>query len=216
MADEETALAMDLPASGAIDAAAIEDALRIFHEKVAIVPRTDPAFWHDETYHVPCKDTEKVVQKALSIALDVHFHRDLVIREYKLPGSVVDFVIHQVGTGDPSPVCALELKILREKHHNEVVANARRCAKRTNTLSVTDGIAQAAVARDQLGTRFAYLAAFDMRAVDDDAVMTNADAKASSLSVTTRRYFMYNSKKAYRTATVARQQAAGGAKARRR
>jgi hypothetical protein len=216
MADEETALAMDLPASGAIDAAAIEDALRIFHEKVAIVPRTDPAFWHDDKHHVPCKDTEKVVQKALSIALDVHFHRDLVIREYKLPGSVVDFVIHQVGTGDPSPVCALELKILREKHHNEVAANARRCAKRTNTLSVTDGIAQAAVARDQLGTRFAYLAAFDMRAVDDDTVMTNAAAKASSLSVTARRYFMYNSKKAYRTATVARQQAAGGAKARRR
>jgi hypothetical protein len=211
MADEDTALTLDLPVPGAIDGTAIEEALRIFHEKVAMIPRSDPKFWHEARLHVPCDDTEKVLQKALSIALDVHFHDDLVMREYKLAGSVVDFVIHQVGTGDPQPVCALELKILREKHHNSVAADARPCAKRTNTLSVSDGIEQAAIARDELGTRFAYLAAFDMRAADDDAVMTGVAAKASSLSVTTRRYFMFNSKKAYRAATVAKRLAAGAA-----
>ena len=211
MGDEVSSLTLDLPIPGAIDDVAIEEALRIFHEKVAMIPRTDPSFWHDESLHVPCKEAEKAVQKALSIALDVHFHQDLVIREYKLPGSVVDFVIHQVGSGPPSPVCALELKILREKHHNEVAADARTCAKRTNTLSVTAGIEQAAIARDELGTRFAYLAAFDMRAADDDAVMVAAAAKATGLSVRTRRYFMYNSMKAYRASTVAKQLAAAGA-----
>lgn len=210
MADEDTALTLDLPVPGAIDEAAIDEALRIFHEKVAMIPRSDPQFWHEARLHVPCDDTEKVMQKALSIALDVHFHDDLVMREYKLAGSVVDFVIHQVGTGDPLPVCALELKILREKHHNAVAADARPCAKRTNTLSVSDGIEQAAIARDELGTRFAYLATFDMRAADDDAVMISSATKANSLSVTTRRYFMFNSKKAYRAATVAKQLAAGG------
>jgi hypothetical protein len=195
MADEDAALTLDLPVPGDIDETAIDEALRIFHEKVAMIPRSDPKFW----------------QKALSIALDVYFHDDLVIREYKLAGSIVDFVVHQVGTGEPKPSCALELKILREKHHNADAAKASPCPKRTNTLSVTDGIEQAAIARDELGTRFAYLAAFDMRANDDDAVMTSAAAKAASLSVNTRRYFMFNGKKPYRKATVAKQLATGGA-----
>ena len=211
MADEDAALTLDLPVPGDIDETAIDEALRIFHEKVAMIPRSDPKFWHDPGSHVPCEDTEKVMQKALSIALDVYFHDDLVIREYKLAGSIVDFVVHQVGTGGPKPSCALELKILREKHHNADAAKASPCPKRTNTLSVTDGIEQAAIARDELGTRFAYLAAFDMRANDDDAVMTSAAAKAASLSVNTRRYFMFNGKKPYRKATVAKQLATGGA-----
>ncbi|NMN06707.1 MULTISPECIES: hypothetical protein [unclassified Novosphingobium] len=213
MAGEDAALTLELPMPmpSDIDEAAIDEALRIFHEKVAMIPRSDPKFWHDPGLHVPCQDTEKLMQKALSIALDVHFHDDLVIREYKLAGSVVDFVIHQVGTGEPKPACALELKILREKHHHADAAKASPCAKRTNALSVTNGIEQAAIARDELGTRFAYLAAFDMRATDDDAVMTGAAAKAARLSVITRRYFMFNAKKSYRKATVASQLAKGGA-----
>ncbi len=212
MADEDASLTLDLRVPGEIDEAAIDEALRIFHEKVAMIPRNDPKFWHDPGMHVPCEDTEKVMQKALSIALDVHFHDDIVIREYKLAGSIVDFVIHQVGTGDPKPACALELKILREKHHNADPAKASPCAKRTNTLSVTDGIEQAAIARNELGTRFAYLAAFDMRATDDNTVMTDAAAKAASLSVNTRRYFMFNGKKPYRRATVAKQLGTDGAR----
>lgn len=210
MADEGSALTIEIAVKAPIDAARIEDELRIFYENIARVPRSDPSFWHDSDLHVPCANTEKAIQKTLSLVFDVRFHDDLVVREFPLSGSVVDFVIHQVGSGLPAPICALELKVLREKHHNEDGVKARRCPKNINAKAVDSGIEQAAIARDELGTHFAYLAAFDMRAADDDAIMAAVAAKAKQLSVTGRRYFMYNSKKTYRAAVIAQTLAAGG------
>jgi hypothetical protein len=201
-ADEKSALEMIVSIQGEIDASSIEEALRVFYEKFARVPASHPAFWASPPHHVPCKDTETEIQKALKMALDVYFHRDLVIREVPLLGSKIDFVIHQVASGPPKPACVLELKVLREKHHNLVPESANPCPPGVNVTAVDGGIRQSAVARNELGAGMAYLAAFDMRASDDNTIMADAAEVAGQLTVTCRRYFMYNSKQAYRAAAT--------------
>ncbi|MES2497540.1 MAG: hypothetical protein V4618_15615 [Pseudomonadota bacterium] len=201
-ADEDSAIDAALLAPQHVTKASVEEALAIFHDTVTLLPRPMPRLWHAPALHVPCEYTEKRIQEALEIALWMRFHKGRVEREREFPGSKIDFVIWDRPNGKLEPGCALELKVLREKHFGEPAHIAKKCYPATNTKAVNKGIKQAAFARNELGAPIAIMAAFDMRQLDCDKIMKTTKAFANAQNVECHRFHMMTSNNDYREKTM--------------
>jgi len=200
--DEGTSWEVALAPRQIVTKASVDRVLQIFHEKVTLLPRSAPRLWHDAALHVPCDETEKRIQEALSLVLESHFYEGRVERERSLPGSKIDFVIFGRINGALTAGCALEIKVLREKHYGDPAKAAKHCWPGNNTKAINKGIKQASAARIELGTRLAFMAAFDMRAIDCPKIMIAAAPFAQEQKVECRRCYMYRSNDNYREATI--------------
>ena len=196
------ALAVQIPVgdSSTVNIATVDSALDIFYDKRCRVPDKRIPFWHDTRARVPNRFAEKDIQKSLLQTLEAVFHKCRVEPEVPLRDSQVDFVIYGPHAGRQAALCVIEVKVLREKrwHTNPKLAND--CPASVNRKNLIDGVEQAAFARTETTAALAVMAAYDMRAKDDATIMNTVAVTSKTNNVECRRYFMYNSKVAYRKA----------------
>jgi hypothetical protein len=202
----QPSLAVEVPVgdAGTADLPAIEKALGIFYDKRCRVPDKAIPFWHDAPKRVPRRFAEKDIQKSLLQTLESVLYKCRVEREPRLRDSEVDFAIYAKHAGRQAALCVIEVKVLREKRWHADAKLAKGCPPSVNRNNLLDGVEQAAFARNELIAPLAVLAAYDMRAKDDPAIMSTVAVTSKANNVECRRYFLYNSKKAYRKANPAR------------
>lgn len=203
---DKPALAIPIPVGDAstVNLATVDTALDIFYDKRCRVPDNRIPFWHDAPYRVPNRFAEKDIQKSLFQTLEAVFHKCRVEPEVPLRDSKVDFVIYGPHAGRQAALCVIEVKVLREKRWHKDPKLANNCPASANRKNLIDGVEQAAFARTETIAPLAVMAAYDMRANDDASIMNTIAATSQTSKVECRRYFMYNSKVAYRKANPAK------------
>ena len=155
--------------------------------------------WADHKKWQAAKDAEALVHLQLKAGLAGAFLTCTIRHEQPMPEGRLDLEIEEadpLNSGHVTRHALLELKILR----------SFGCGGETYTAQQTldwvrSGVEQAAAYRDNKNANYAILCCFDMRKSDtNEACFAHVRDLARSLSVELRRWFLYNTSKAYRAA----------------
>ena len=201
VSDEMRSLEFEVPRPLAdVSRQTVDKGLLHFHGHHAQVPDSELGLWHDAKTFVPAKDLEKLIQRYLRIVLQAFFREGIVVRELNLKAGRVDLAIWMKLQGVQAAACVLELKVLKSRHHSRVPAKASRCSNAANEAAIIKGLDQVSETRIELGSPLAFLCCYDAREKNDKSIMSCISGPASKKNVHCRRYYMYNSKEAYRRA----------------
>lgn len=155
--------------------------------------------WVDHKKWWAAEDAEALVHLQIKAGLAGAFLTCTIRHEQPMPEGRLDLEIEEtdpLNSGQVTRHALLELKILR----------SFGCGGGTYTVQetldwVTSGVEQAAAYRDNKNTNYAILCCFDMRKDDtNEACFDHVRDLAQSRSVELRRWFLYNTSKAYRAA----------------
>jgi hypothetical protein len=198
---------IELSAAHRIETIDLERQIWRFHEQFTQTPSGLLLPWiGSPACRIPVQELERRISSMLCFYLNAILGGDYVTTEHYTPHGRLDIKVATDVMVQGIGHCALELKVLRSRHHS----NTR--ARRYTTVSLnkmvehaTEGIMQAVDYRRQISAGIAYLCCFDARYHDED--QAQVVALAASNDVRLRRYFMYESPQAYRDAVLAAQRA---------
>lgn len=153
---------------------------------------------------VTVEQLERQISGLLAYHLSTIIGLDHVTMEHYTPHGRLDVKVSGSAMLPGIGPCALELKVLRSR-----MASGK---KKYTSVSVaemvkhaSDGVQQAVEYRDMIEGNLAYLCCFDARFADED--QPEIEQLAKDNDVILRRYFMYESPKAHRTAAAAAKKA---------
>ena len=178
-------------------------AIESTHAEMMVTPDAQPdtlALWTKPTKFWPYKEAEKRAQGYLQIALNTAFPTCTIRAEQPGPAGRLDIEIVENDPIERTKISQhgiLELKVLRS-----FGSTGTKVYKKENAEAVKSGVEQAAAYRDEKKAPWGVLVCFDMQAEDggNGACFKHVKKLAQTLDVHLRRWFLFNSSRAFRRA----------------
>jgi hypothetical protein len=185
----------------------IFEALDVIHRENLITPEVQGKvgqLWENRDKYWPVELAEDTVQLYLKIGLTTAFPTCTIRPEQTQATGRLDLEIEESDFQNPCAVvrhAVLELKVLRS-------FSSKGTSVSQNKINgwVLSGMKQAAAYRDNRNAKIAALCCFDMRSTDSGESCFDAIATpAATLKVNMRRWYLYSTSAAYRTALISKQ-----------
>lgn len=203
-------LRTDIPRPFTIDV--FEEMLNDIYNQSLKFPQPSPPIWHEPQNHIPCKETELVIQglvvlilraRAQGNMLSVSNSEWLTIAEEANNAGRVDIAVYH----NQACIVVSELKVLRQYRYpdpkkRKATSSAKTTGReqkmvrptpvsqRTNEMWALRGLRQAVRYRDADSAKSAALILYDMR--DTDADLPSVRTSCSEADVRYLRYFLHN------------------------
>ena len=184
----------------------IFEALDVIHRENLITPEVQGKvgqLWENRDKYWPVELAEDTVQHYLKIGLTTAFPTCTIRPEQTQATGRLDLEIEESDFQNPCAVvrhAVLELKVLRSFGSKGISVSQNKTDE-----WVLSGMKQAAAYRDNRKAKIAALCCFDMRSTDSGESCFDAiAAPAATLKVNMRRWYLYSTSAAYRTALISK------------